>query len=52
MVAHSHLKWDLMPFSGVSEDSYSVLKYNKINLKKKKFPVTTWWLTAICNGIQ
>jgi hypothetical protein len=25
MVAHNHLKWDLMPSSGVSEDSYSVL---------------------------
>jgi hypothetical protein len=25
MVAHSHLWWDLMPSSGVSEDSYSVL---------------------------
>jgi hypothetical protein len=25
MVAHNHLDWDLMPFSGVSEDSYSVL---------------------------
>jgi hypothetical protein len=25
MVAHSHLSWDLMPSSGVSEDSYSVL---------------------------
>jgi hypothetical protein len=25
MVAHSHLKWDPMPSSGVSEDSYSVL---------------------------
>jgi len=24
-----------MPSSGVSEDSYSVLIYNKINLKKK-----------------
>jgi hypothetical protein len=25
MVAHNHLQWDLMPSSGVSEDSYSVL---------------------------
>jgi hypothetical protein len=25
MVAHNHLYWDLMPSSGVSEDSYSVL---------------------------
>jgi hypothetical protein len=24
-VAHNHLSWDLMPSSGVSEDSYSVL---------------------------
>jgi hypothetical protein len=32
MVAHNHLEWDLMPSSGVSEDSYSVLIlyiYNK-----------------------
>jgi len=29
MVAHSHLYWDLMPSSGVSEDSYSVLTYIK-----------------------
>jgi hypothetical protein len=26
MVAHNHLEWDLMPSSGVYEDSYSVLK--------------------------
>ena len=25
MVAHNHLKWDLMPSPGVSENSYSVL---------------------------
>jgi len=30
MVAHNHLQWDLMPSSGVSEDSYSVL-IRKIN---------------------
>jgi len=29
MVAHNHLSWDLIPSSGVSEDSYSVLIYNK-----------------------
>jgi hypothetical protein len=29
MVAHNHLYWDLMPSSGVSEDSYSVLVYIK-----------------------
>jgi hypothetical protein len=29
MVAHNHLKWDLIPSSGVSKDSYSVLIYNK-----------------------
>jgi hypothetical protein len=29
MVAHNHLEWDLMPSSGVSEDSDSVLKYIK-----------------------
>jgi hypothetical protein len=29
MVAHNHLGWDPMPSSGVSEDSYSVLIYNK-----------------------
>jgi hypothetical protein len=25
MVAYNHLKWDPMPSSGVSQDSYSVL---------------------------
>jgi hypothetical protein len=25
MVAHNHLEWDLMPSSGVSEESYTVL---------------------------
>jgi hypothetical protein len=29
MVTHNHLQWDLMPSSGVSEDSYSVLIYIK-----------------------
>jgi hypothetical protein len=29
MVAHNHLSWDLMPSSGVSEDSYSILIYIK-----------------------
>jgi hypothetical protein len=29
MVAYNSLKWDLMPFFGVSEDSYSVLIYIK-----------------------
>jgi hypothetical protein len=29
MVAHNHPKRNLMPSSGVSEDSYSVLTYNK-----------------------
>jgi hypothetical protein len=29
MVAHNHLEQDLKPYSGVSEDSYSVHKYNK-----------------------
>jgi hypothetical protein len=29
MVAHNHLQWDQMPSSGVSEDIYSVLTYNK-----------------------
>jgi hypothetical protein len=29
MVAHNHLQQDLTPSSGVSEDSYSVLTYNK-----------------------
>jgi hypothetical protein len=28
-VAHNYLQWDLMPSSGVSEDSYSVLIYIK-----------------------
>jgi hypothetical protein len=29
MVAHNHLQWDLMPSSGVSEDSDSVLIFIK-----------------------
>jgi hypothetical protein len=29
MVAHNHLQWDLMPSSGVSENSYSVYVYIK-----------------------
>jgi DNA repair protein RadC len=29
MVAHNHPQRDLTPSSGVSEDSYSVLTYNK-----------------------
>jgi hypothetical protein len=29
MVAHNHLQWDLMPSSGVSENSDSVLTYIK-----------------------
>ena len=29
MVAHNHLSWDLMPSTGVSEDSNSVLIYIK-----------------------
>ena len=29
MVAHNHLQWDLMPSSGISEDSYSVLIHIK-----------------------
>ena len=29
MVAHNHLQWNLMPSSGVSEDSDSVLIYIK-----------------------
>ena len=38
MVIHDHLSWDLMPSSGVSEDTYIVL-INKVNkcLKKKTF---------------
>ena len=36
MVAHNHLQWELMPSSGVSEDSYSVL-INKINKSFKKY---------------
>jgi hypothetical protein len=34
MVAFNHLQWDLMPSSGVSEDSYSVLMYNNKFFKK------------------
>jgi hypothetical protein len=29
MVAHNHLKWDLMPSSGVSEDRNNVLTYKE-----------------------
>jgi len=29
MVVHNHLQWDLMPSSGVSEDSYHVLIHIK-----------------------
>ena len=29
MVAHNNLLWSLMPSSGVSEDSFSVLIYRK-----------------------
>jgi hypothetical protein len=29
MVAHNHLQWSLMPFSGVSEESNGVHKINK-----------------------
>ena len=29
LVTHNHLQWDLMPSSGVSEDSDSVPKYIK-----------------------
>jgi hypothetical protein len=36
MVAHNHLQWDLMPSSGVSEDSYTVLIYNNKSLIIKK----------------
>jgi hypothetical protein len=36
MVAHNHLQCDLMPSSGVSEDSFSVLIYNKLINKSLK----------------
>jgi hypothetical protein len=40
MVAHNHLKWILMPSSGVSEDRESVLTYikqiNKIFKQQKE----------------
>jgi hypothetical protein len=37
MVVHNRLQWNLMPFSGVSEASYSVLIYiKKINKSSKK----------------
>jgi hypothetical protein len=36
MVAHNCPEWDLMPSSGVSEDSDSVLRYIKKKKKKKK----------------
>jgi len=31
MVAHNHLRWNLMPSSGVSENSYRELILSKIN---------------------
>jgi hypothetical protein len=34
MVAQNHLKWGLMPSSGVSEDNYDVLLYIKQIFKK------------------
>jgi hypothetical protein len=35
MVAHNYLKWDLMPSSGVSDDSFNILIYiNKYTFKK------------------
>jgi hypothetical protein len=36
MVAQNHPSRDLTPSSGVSEDSYNVLTYNKYIFKKKK----------------
>jgi hypothetical protein len=44
MVAHNYLKWDLMPSSGVSGESYSIL-INKINLTKKK--TKTFYLSIL-----
>jgi hypothetical protein len=38
MVIHDHLSWDLMPSSGVSEDTYIVL-INKVNKCLKKKPL-------------
>jgi len=29
MVAHNHLQWDMIPSSGVSDNSYTVLMYIK-----------------------
>jgi hypothetical protein len=40
MVAYNHLQWDLMPFSGMHEDSNSVLTYI---LKKKKKKAKGKW---------
>jgi hypothetical protein len=34
IVAHNHPYWDLTPSSGVSEDSNSILIYNKQTLKQ------------------
>jgi hypothetical protein len=36
MVAHNHLHWDLMPSSGVHEDSNSIFTCIKINKSLKK----------------
>jgi hypothetical protein len=37
MAAHKHLSWDPTPFSGVSEDNYSILTHNinKLIFKNK-----------------
>ena len=41
MVAHNHLEWDLMPSSGVSEDSIHIHKINKkFSFFKKDFSKT------------
>jgi hypothetical protein len=36
MVVHNHPRWDLMPSSGVSEDSHSVLTWKKGRKKERK----------------
>jgi hypothetical protein len=44
MVAHNHLKWDLMPSSGVSEESNLIYIYNVFKEKKKS---QAWWRTPL-----
>ena len=50
MVAHNHLQWDLMPSSGVSEDSNSALTYIIFFLKFAKLESLNRRLFEIIRG--